>query len=125
GATSNSYTRLNVQPEDVGNYSVIVSNAAGSATSSNALLLMLDSPYISGVQAMPGERSAIIAWNTTLPADSQVQFDIATAQIQSPSSMAAAAQSSFSSSSYIDSTPTTNHVILLTGLTPDTRYSYH
>jgi len=38
GATSPSYTRLNVQPGDGGNYSVVITNAAGSVTSSNALL---------------------------------------------------------------------------------------
>lgn len=38
GATTNSYTRTNVQPADVGAYSVVVTNAAGRVTSSNALL---------------------------------------------------------------------------------------
>src|SRR2546428_11250882 len=46
GATNNSYTHLNVQPEDLGNYSVVVANSAGSLSSSNALLTLLDSPYI-------------------------------------------------------------------------------
>jgi len=38
GETANHYTRLNAQTNDAGNYSVIVSNVAGSVTSSNALL---------------------------------------------------------------------------------------
>lgn len=41
GATSASYTRSNVQPAHVGNYSVIVSNSAGFTTSSNAALTLI------------------------------------------------------------------------------------
>jgi endonuclease/exonuclease/phosphatase family metal-dependent hydrolase len=38
GATSSSYTRTNVQPADTGDYSVLVTNVAGSVVSSNATL---------------------------------------------------------------------------------------
>jgi hypothetical protein len=38
GATSSSYTRNTVQTNDGGNYSVVVTNGAGSVTSSNAVL---------------------------------------------------------------------------------------
>jgi endonuclease/exonuclease/phosphatase family metal-dependent hydrolase len=38
GATTNTYTRSNVQTNDAGNYSVIVTNIAGSVTSSVATL---------------------------------------------------------------------------------------
>jgi hypothetical protein len=124
GATSSSFTLPAVEAEMVGYYSVVVSNAFGTATSSNAALILLDSPYISGVAAAPGSHSALVSWNTTVPSDSQVQFDPATVVIQNPSSQAAAAQGSFSSSSYIDPALTTNHVILLTGLAPDSRYSF-
>lgn len=41
GATAASYTRSNVQPAHVGNYSVIVSNSAGSTTSSAATLSLI------------------------------------------------------------------------------------
>lgn len=122
GATSNQYTRLNVQPEDVGNYSVLVANAAGTVSSSIALLTLLDSPYVSSVHAQPGARSALVAWSTTLPGDSQVEFDIA--EIALPGAAVAGGQGSFSTSSYVDPLPTTRHVILLTGLQPGTRYSY-
>jgi hypothetical protein len=44
-ATSSAYTRLNVQTNDAGNYSVVVSNVAGTATSSNALLTV-DLPVV-------------------------------------------------------------------------------
>src|SRR5439155_2431480 len=41
GATNSSYTRFNVQTNDAGNYSVVVSNVAASVSSSNALLTVL------------------------------------------------------------------------------------
>jgi hypothetical protein len=122
GATNNSYTRPHVQAEDVGGYSVIVSNVAGMATSSAAQLILLDSPYLNSVQATPGSHSALISWQTIVPGDSQVQFSASAGGQQNLS--VAAAQSSFGSSSYVDPEPTTNHVILLTGLAPDTIYSY-
>ena len=54
GATASLYTRTNIQPADVGLYSVLVSNFAGSAASSNAALtllvpaptLVIDSPQV-------------------------------------------------------------------------------
>ncbi len=41
GATASNYTRINLQTNDAGNYSVVVTNLAGSATSSNAVLTVL------------------------------------------------------------------------------------
>lgn len=41
GATASSYTAFNVQTNDAGNYSVLVTNVAGSLLSSNALLTLL------------------------------------------------------------------------------------
>jgi len=41
GATTNSYTRNNVQVSDAGDYSVVVTNVAGSVTSSNATLTVI------------------------------------------------------------------------------------
>src|SRR5262249_27463128 len=124
GATSNSFTRTTVQAQDVGYYSVTVSNIAGSTSSSNALLLLLDSPYLSAVQTTPGDRGALISWKSTLAAASQVQFQ--SADVALPASAGAGGNSGagFNQTSYLDPTPTTNHVILLTGLSPATRYSY-
>lgn len=52
GATASVFTRSNVQPPDTGAYSVVVSNAAGVASSSNALLrLLVPAPIL---QAVPG-----------------------------------------------------------------------
>ncbi|MBA4146499.1 MAG: immunoglobulin domain-containing protein [Verrucomicrobia bacterium] len=44
GATHSAYTRNNIQLNDAGNYSVIVSNAAAAVTSANALLTLASSP---------------------------------------------------------------------------------
>lgn len=41
GATASVFTRTNVQPADVGNYSVMVTNLAGGILSSNAALTLL------------------------------------------------------------------------------------
>src|SRR6185436_9173148 len=41
GATASSYTRFNVQTNDIGNYSVLVTNTAGSLASSDAVLSII------------------------------------------------------------------------------------
>ena len=41
GATTNSYTRSNIQLTNAGNYSVVVSNVAGTATSNDAVLTVI------------------------------------------------------------------------------------
>jgi GH25 family lysozyme M1 (1,4-beta-N-acetylmuramidase) len=41
GATASSYTRFNVQTNDVGNYSVLITNIAGSLASSDAVLSLI------------------------------------------------------------------------------------
>lgn len=46
GATSNSFTLANVQATNTGNYSVVVTNAYGSATSANAMLALGIPPAI-------------------------------------------------------------------------------
>jgi endonuclease/exonuclease/phosphatase family metal-dependent hydrolase len=46
GATSSSLSLTNIQTTDTGNYSVIVTNLAGSITSSNAFLTVVTTPLI-------------------------------------------------------------------------------
>jgi endonuclease/exonuclease/phosphatase family metal-dependent hydrolase len=46
GATTNSYTRMNAQPADLGSYSVVVTNSAGSRTSLTATLTVIVPPTI-------------------------------------------------------------------------------
>jgi len=48
GATTGSYTRTNTQPEHEGNYSVVVTNLAGTTTSEVAFLVVNIPPYVSG-----------------------------------------------------------------------------
>lgn len=48
GATSSACTRSNAQPADAGSYSVVVSNKAGTVTSSSALLTLITPPVITG-----------------------------------------------------------------------------
>src|SRR5207253_1396691 len=47
-ATDSSYSRNNLQSSDAGNYSVVVSNVAGSVTSSDAALTVNVPPAITG-----------------------------------------------------------------------------
>lgn len=49
GATGSSYTRTSVQPVDAGNYSVVVTNLAGAATSSNAMLTVNSAPILATI----------------------------------------------------------------------------
>jgi len=112
GATNHTFSIPMVSGAEVGSYSVVVANPGGVVVSSNAWLTLLDSPYLNNVQATPGALGALITWNTTVPADGQVQYEMA------PTA------GSFGSSSYVDARLATNHVILLTGLTPDTHYSF-
>jgi hypothetical protein len=62
GATGSSYTRSNVQAADVGNYSVVVTNSAGSATSANAALTVNTPPVI---LAQPQSRSVLAGTDVT------------------------------------------------------------
>lgn len=50
GATGSTYTHTNVQPDDVGYYSVVVSNSLGVVTSTPAILLLATPPFISGIE---------------------------------------------------------------------------
>jgi cytochrome c oxidase assembly protein Cox11 len=49
GGNSNSLVLLNVQLSQAGAYAAVVSNAAGSVTSSAAILRILDSPTLAGI----------------------------------------------------------------------------
>lgn len=79
-ATASSYTRNNAQPDDAGSYSVIISNMAGSVTSSNAVLTVNVPPAITaqpqGVSAAPGSNVTFTVTATgTAPLDYQWRFN--------------------------------------------------
>lgn len=54
GATDSSYTRTNTQTGDAGNYSAVVTNAAGTATTDDAVLTLLQSnlPHIDNISLL-------------------------------------------------------------------------
>ncbi len=62
GATASSYTKVSAQPSDVGNYSVWVTNAAGSVLSSNAALTVNVPPFIT---LQPVSRTVVSGTNVT------------------------------------------------------------
>ncbi len=62
GATSSSYTKSNVQSTNAGNYSVVVSNLAGTATSANAVLTVNTPPSIT---AQPQSQTVIAGQTAT------------------------------------------------------------
>ena len=73
GATASVYARSNVQPADMGSYSVVVSNSAGIATSSNAtLVLVVPSPSL--LMQSPG----VLQWQglSNLPYTVQARTNI-------------------------------------------------
>jgi uncharacterized lipoprotein YddW (UPF0748 family) len=61
GATENSFTRSNAQPEHSGNYSVLVTNVAGSLLSSNALLTITvpPPPQFQSITVLPDHRAQL------------------------------------------------------------------
>src|SRR4030095_124153 len=61
-ATSSSYTKTNVQPEDAGGYAVQITNAAGSTISATAALSMIGPPVIT---AQPVAQSVVEGSNAT------------------------------------------------------------
>jgi hypothetical protein len=73
GATASSYTRNNVQPADMGTYSVVVANASGMTNSSNAVLsLVVPAPVLNTLS--PG----LIQWQglSKLPYTVQAKTNI-------------------------------------------------
>jgi sugar lactone lactonase YvrE len=65
GATASSYTKTNAQPSDSGNYSVAVSNPAGTGTSSNAVLTVNPVPTPPGIATQPQDQTVGQGTNAT------------------------------------------------------------
>jgi hypothetical protein len=72
GATQSSYGFTSAQPTNAGTYSVVVSNAYGTASSSNALLAVLTPPNIT---SQPSNQTAVAGANASF----SVQADSSTA----------------------------------------------
>ncbi len=62
GATASTYTRSNTTPADAGNYSVVVSNAAGAVASTDAALVVQFAPVI---QTHPASQTVRVGSNVT------------------------------------------------------------
>ncbi|HXU79044.1 MAG TPA: immunoglobulin domain-containing protein, partial [Methylomirabilota bacterium] len=60
GATASSYTKANAQASDAGNYSVVITNVAGTITSGNAVLSVNSPPGIT----TPPQPQTVIAGNS-------------------------------------------------------------
>ena len=60
GATQISVARNNVQPADAGSYSVVVSNFAGTATSSNAVLAVYQLPVPPSITTEPVDQEKFV-----------------------------------------------------------------
>ncbi len=75
GATKASYTRNNVQPGDAGNYTVSITNVAGSVVSSNAILrIVLPRPLIQSIE-ITGTNSVTLTWSAVSNATYQLQYN--------------------------------------------------
>ena len=104
GAANPDYTVTNAQLIDAGNYSAVITNSFGSVTSSVATL----SP-IYNVSARPGYKSALVSWTTVLPGTSKVDFGPGI---------------NYGVQAWGTASETTNHVVLLTGLIPNSDYFF-
>ncbi len=80
GATNSSLTLSNVQVSDAGSYSVLVSNNFGTVTSSNAALVVIQAPTITGqpksLMLLAGQSATFnVAAASTLPISYQWRFN--------------------------------------------------
>jgi phage gpG-like protein len=66
GATAASYTRANVQTNHAGNYDVVVTNVAGTVTSSNAVLTVGAAPVAPSITMQPTNQTVLVGTNVTL-----------------------------------------------------------
>ncbi|MFN7142044.1 MAG: immunoglobulin domain-containing protein, partial [Limisphaerales bacterium] len=66
GATSSAYTIPNVQPQDAGNYDVIVRDYSGAVTSSAAVLTVAGTATAPGITIHPQDRTTGLGGSVTL-----------------------------------------------------------
>jgi beta-mannanase/fibronectin type 3 domain-containing protein len=77
GATSSSYTKNNVQTSDAGNYSVVVTNAYGSVTSSNAVLTV-NNTNTPGARWLGEDGTSLAAFNSEVNGVGQTHLAFST-----------------------------------------------
>jgi len=104
-----SYT-ITVSQSGYPNATASVSIAAGDAVVRDFQLGMNQPPQVSGVAATNiTDNSAVITWQTNVPATSRVEYGTTPA---------------YGTSSLLYTTPRTSHSVTLTGLLPNTQYYY-
>ena len=114
-ATDHRLTLSNLKAGTTYKYTVISKDAAGNETSEEGRLTTkgqtdLTPPLISAVKVLSiTESSVSVAWTTDEPATSQVKFG---------------RTSSYGSDTPLDKVLTTNHLITINGLSPDTEYHF-
>jgi hypothetical protein len=75
GASASAYTRLNVQSSDAGSYTVVITNAAGSITSSPAMLTVNTAPLLAAINNRTIHAgSTLVVTNTAMDIDSPPQI---------------------------------------------------
>jgi hypothetical protein len=109
GATSTNLAVSNLQTSNSGYYSVVVTNSAGSAPSSNALLTVTVPFDVTNVVVQARPSSAIITWKTLPASVGRIEYGIVPA---------------FGSTSDIEPSTLSNHTALLIGLLPKTNYNF-
>jgi uncharacterized lipoprotein YddW (UPF0748 family) len=109
GQTNATLAIFGVQASYTANYTVVVTNIAGLAVSSNAVLTVLPPSPVYGVAVIPGARAALVTWNTTVPASAQVEYGSTT---------------NYGALTAFNGGPRTNHAVLLAGLAPDATYYF-
>ncbi|MEY2410171.1 MAG: hypothetical protein QOF48_2841 [Verrucomicrobiota bacterium] len=109
GGTNSTLTLPLAQPADAGGYSVRVTNSLGWVTSSVAMLVVTTPPGLFNVTALAGSKSAIISWQSTNAASSQVGYGLST-------NLGMLTLETFPLQ--------TNHSVLLAGLAANTLYFF-
>ncbi|MGD1156449.1 MAG: Ig-like domain-containing protein [Terriglobia bacterium] len=90
-------------------YALATDNYANTASSSAITVTVANAPVISNIATSTATSTATITWTTDEAADSQVQYGLTSA---------------YGSSTVLNSTATTTHSVLITGLTGLTQYHF-
>jgi len=108
--TSHSIELANLDSGTLYHYRVISTNSNGSTVSGDSTFTTDGPPQISNVQVSQiSDDSAIINWDTSAPADSQVEYGLT---------------ASYGSTTTLDPTPTLSHSVVLSNLNAETLYHY-
>jgi len=99
GATASSYTLANAQPSDAGSYSVVVANAVGTVTSSNAVLTVSAVENPPSITAQPQSLTRIQGASATFSVTATGTAPLYYQWYWNGSALAGATQSSYTDAS--------------------------